>query len=219
MARNKNPEITINRILDTATELFLEKGYENTTIQDIIDSLGDLSKGAIYHHFKSKEEIVEAVSNRFTEKIYNSFLQIKDNKNYTGIESLRNLFLASIENDDQKTMVKAVPNLLKNPKFLSMYINESINEIAPKLVEPIIRKGIEDGSIKTDFPKELAEVIILFVNIWINPLVVEMTKEELLNKYLFFKNMLETFNLPIFNEDLDKKMLARINFFSFLMRS
>ena len=54
MARNKHPEVTINRILDTSWELFMEKGYEATTIQDIVNALGDLSKGAIYHHFKSK---------------------------------------------------------------------------------------------------------------------------------------------------------------------
>ena len=49
MARNKYPEVTVNRILDVATRLFLEKGYEETTIQAILDELGDLSKGAIYH--------------------------------------------------------------------------------------------------------------------------------------------------------------------------
>ena len=65
MARNKHPEVTINRILDTSWELFMEKGYEATTIQDIVNALGDLSKGAIYHHFKSKEEILDAVTDRF----------------------------------------------------------------------------------------------------------------------------------------------------------
>ena len=52
MARNKYPEQTVNKILDTAYRLFTEKGYERTSIQDIIDNLGGLSKGAIYHHFK-----------------------------------------------------------------------------------------------------------------------------------------------------------------------
>ena len=51
MARNKYPEETVTLILDTAQKLFLEKGYEHTTIQDIIDNLGGLTKGAIYHHF------------------------------------------------------------------------------------------------------------------------------------------------------------------------
>ena len=67
MARNKHPEETVGRILDVASRLFLEKGYEHTSIQDIINNLGGLSKGAIYHHFKSKEEILIAVTDRMTE--------------------------------------------------------------------------------------------------------------------------------------------------------
>ena len=50
MARNKYPEVTVERILDAAQRLFLEKGYDNTTIQDIVDELGGLTKGAVYHH-------------------------------------------------------------------------------------------------------------------------------------------------------------------------
>ena len=64
MARNKYPEVTEERILEAAQRLFLEKGYDNTTIQDIVDQLGGLTKGAVYHHFKSKEEILNAVSDR-----------------------------------------------------------------------------------------------------------------------------------------------------------
>ena len=66
MARNKRPEETANLILSVAFRLFMEKGYEHTSIQDIIGQLGGLSKGAIYHHFKSKEDILEAVSDRMT---------------------------------------------------------------------------------------------------------------------------------------------------------
>ena len=66
MARNKHPEETVNLILDVAFRLFMEKGYEHTSIQDIIDHLGGLSKGAIYHHFKSKEDILVAVTERIT---------------------------------------------------------------------------------------------------------------------------------------------------------
>ena len=45
MARNKHPEETVNLILDVALALFFEKGYDNTSIQDIIDGLGGLTKG------------------------------------------------------------------------------------------------------------------------------------------------------------------------------
>ena len=64
MARNKYPEVTVEKILEAAQRLFLEKGYDNTTIQDIVNELGGLSKGAVYHHFKSKEEIMDAVGDR-----------------------------------------------------------------------------------------------------------------------------------------------------------
>ena len=81
MSRNKHPEETVQLILDVATRLFLEKGYENTSVQDIIDNLGGLTKGAIYHHFKSKEEILAAVidhstceSNKLLDEIRDRFL-------------------------------------------------------------------------------------------------------------------------------------------------
>ena len=45
MARNKHPEETVNLILEVAFRLFMEKGYEHTSIQDIIEHLGGLSKG------------------------------------------------------------------------------------------------------------------------------------------------------------------------------
>ena len=67
MARNKHPEETVNLILDVAFRLFMEKGYEHTSIQNIIDNLGGLTKGAIYHHFKSKEDILVALTNRMAE--------------------------------------------------------------------------------------------------------------------------------------------------------
>ena len=56
MSRNKYPEVTVEKILDVSQRLFYEKGYEKTSIQDIVNELGGLSKGAIYHHFKSKED-------------------------------------------------------------------------------------------------------------------------------------------------------------------
>ena len=64
MARNKHPEETVRKILDVSLRLFQEKGYEATTIQDIVDALG-MSKGAIYHHFNSKEAILDRISEQY----------------------------------------------------------------------------------------------------------------------------------------------------------
>lgn len=91
MSRNKYPEITVKRILDAALKLFLDKGYEHTTIQDIVNALGDLSKGAIYHHFKSKEEIIEAVGEQLYNGTNEKITDIVHSKEGTGRERLRRL--------------------------------------------------------------------------------------------------------------------------------
>ena len=61
MAQRKDKSQAMReKILNTATQLFIQKGSEKTSMQDIAQTAG-ISKGAIYHHFKSKDEIVLAV--------------------------------------------------------------------------------------------------------------------------------------------------------------
>ena len=88
MARNKYPEITVEKILDVAQRLFLEKGYDNTTIQDIVNELGGLTKGAIYHHFKSKEDILDAMIERMSRQLIKKATDIFNQK---GIPVLQRL--------------------------------------------------------------------------------------------------------------------------------
>ena len=77
MARNKYPEETVKLILDVATHLFVEKGYDATSLQDIINET-NLSKGAIYHHFSSKEEIFEAIFHRIGEENTSALAKVRD---------------------------------------------------------------------------------------------------------------------------------------------
>ena len=89
MSRNKYPEETVNLILDVSQRLFIEKGYDNTTIQDIIDELGGLTKGAIYHHFSSKQDILDAVIERLFAKntLSASWRKIQSDTDITGGEN------------------------------------------------------------------------------------------------------------------------------------
>ena len=77
MPRNKYPEQTVEKILDAAAALFAEKGYQSTTLQDIIDATG-LSKGAVYHHFRSKEEIARKVGDRMGDEMWEPLRRIRD---------------------------------------------------------------------------------------------------------------------------------------------
>jgi AcrR family transcriptional regulator len=206
MARNKHPEETINLILDAASRLFMEKGYEHTSIQDIIDNLGGLSKGAIYHHFKSKEDILVAVTDQMTEESNRMLAVIRDRPDLSGRDKLKSIFKESILRPVQDEIFTAAPNLGDNPKLLFSIFSETIREAAPDYILPIIRQGIADGTIITDYPEQLAELIILVANIWTNPMIFDNTPEESYAKFMIFRQMMQGFGLDI----VDDEMLERL---------
>lgn len=202
MARNKHPEETVNLILDVATRLFMEKGYEHTSIQDIIDNLGGLSKGAIYHHFKSKEDILVAVTDRMTEESNRVLESIRDRTDLTGREKLKTIFKESILRPVQNDIFTTAPNLGNNPRLLYSIFSETVNEAAPGYIQPIIEQGIADGSIRAEYPAELAQLIILTANIWTNPMIFDDSAEESCRKFVVFRQMMEGFGLDIVDDEM-----------------
>ncbi len=205
-ARNRHPEETVKRILDVSVRLFMEKGYEYTSIQDILDQLGGLSKGAIYHHFKSKEDILVAVVERMTAESNQMLAEIRDRPGLTGKEKLRTIFKSSICRPVQDQIFTVAPNFQDNAKLLFTLLHDTIDEAVPNYVMPIIQQGIADGSIQTDYPKALAELILLAANVWINPMIFDSTEEETLEKFMVFTQMMEGFGLDI----MDQELLDRI---------
>lgn len=185
MSRNKYPEETVNLILDTAQELFLKKGYEHTTIQDIIDNLGGLTKGAIYHHFKSKEHILNAVIDRlFSENTLSvKWNKIKNNQTLNGGEKLKAMLYEAIVDKQEQELRKMGINLQNMPQMLADLLIRQVNEIAHNSFEPVLKEGINDGSITFPYPEELSEIISLLANIWINPLVFKMSDDEIKRKF------------------------------------
>ncbi len=206
MARNKHPEETVNRILEAAFRLFMEKGYEHTSIQDIIDNLGGLSKGAIYHHFKSKEDILVAVTDRMTEESNQMLAVIRDRTDLSGKEKLRTIFKESISRPVQNDIFTVAPDLGNNPRLLYSIFRETVDEAAPHYILPIIKQGIADGSIRTDYPAELAELIILVANIWTNPMIFDSTPEESFRKFMIFRQMMQGFGLDIVDDELLERL-------------
>ena len=87
MAQRKDKSQAMReKILNTATQLFIQKGSEKTSMQDIAQTAG-ISKGAIYHHFKSKDEIVLAVLRSRQELMEEEMKQLlKATENLTAVD-------------------------------------------------------------------------------------------------------------------------------------
>ena len=208
MARNKYPEITVEKILEAAQRLFLEKGYEHTTIQDIVDELGGLTKGAVYHHFKSKEDIICALSDKlFAEN--NPFAAVKQRKDLNALQKMREAVKLNQQNTQEKQLnIEALP-LLENPRILVEMIQSNHQQLTP-LWRDLLEEGIADGSIQTEYPKEMAELIPLLGDVWLYPNLFPATEEELVHRFFFFKEMLEKMGAPIIDDELAELVQARL---------
>ncbi|MBB5265223.1 AcrR family transcriptional regulator [Catenibacillus scindens] len=200
MARNKYPELTVEKILDTAQRLFLEKGYDNTTIQDIVDHLDGLSKGAVYHHFKSKEEIMDAVGDRMF-AANNPFEKVKNRKDLNGLQKLQEAIRLNQSDDDRTSMVIQSIPLTRNPRLLVEMIQSNLNVLTP-YYEALLEEGNKDGSVHTEYVKEIAELMPLLTSLWLLPSVFPTDKEGMKHKFRFIGEMLEKMGVPLMDDSI-----------------
>ena len=201
MPRNKYPEETVQKILDASLKLFLEKGYEETTVLDIISEMGGLTRGAFYHHFKSKEEVFDALC----EKLFyesNPFEKAKSHKERNGLEKLKFVLRTSFDETEHHQLSMASMQLLESPAFLKKLI-ESNQELAP-MYQELIEEGIQDGSIQSEQPKLLADLFVLLTNFWSIPTIYPMSDEEAWQKFLMIKSVLDHLGLPVFDDEIVK---------------
>lgn len=200
MARNKYPEVTVERILDVSQRLFLEKGYENTTIQDIVDELGGLTKGAVYHHFKSKEEIMDAVGDRMFFS-NNPFEAVRGRTDLNGLQKLREAVRLNQSDQERVQLTAQSIPIAKSPRLLQEMIVSNRKVLTPYFLE-LIEEGNRDGSMHTDYPREIAELLPLLTSLWLLPSVFPASREQMKRKFLFLGEMLEKMGVPLMDDGI-----------------
>lgn len=208
MARNKYPEKSKELILDVSKKLFIEKGFDRTSIQDIINQLGGMTKGVIYHHFKSKMDILNAIIGINDEK-----LLTEEWIGNNGLEKLQYILVKSLSDYKKFSTLYTMKISLKSPSILFEQYNMSYNFLIPKINE-IIHLGIMDGSIKTNFPEETAEIIVMYFNLIIGLRITELTQQELIRKFEFIRNMLKVLNVSVISDEIFSDMIELAKYIS-----
>ena len=178
---------------------------DNTTIQDIVDELGGLSKGAIYHHFKSKEEIMDALGDRMFFH-NNPFEKVRARTDLNGLQKMRMAVMLNQSDEKQIELTKQAIPMLKNPHVLARMIETNRRCLCPYW-EALIEEGIQDGSIQTQYKKELAEFLVL-MDIWLIPSIFPAAPEDLQNRIHCIGEMLQKMGLPLLNEEIDEKIAS-----------
>ena len=210
-ARNAHPEVTRQRILDAAKKLFAQKGYERTTIQDILDELEDLSKGAIYHHFKNKEAMLHALIDSDNERLLPQANQEDGSRN--GLQKLRNSLMMQITDTEHMTLMRDAFPLLNDPKILAENLRIWRTD-STKIAYDFIQEGLRDGSITTEYPQEAAELFSLLFNYWLAPNFYPITTlSEFKHRIHCLGLIMDSLGVPLIDHDSDMEDRLAEGFF------
>jgi len=189
----KEPEIRKGEILDAAEKLFAVKGYETATINDILDAV-QIAKGTFYYHFKSKEDVLDALIERISGRFLSAAKKIAGNKNIPVFERLLKTFMSIIAGSG--TDGKLNDHIHKPQNAL---MHQKTHELMLKGIPPILTGIIEDGIreklFDTPYPYEsvemaIAQVIMVFDDDYMSGLP---QKEQMKRIKAFIFNMERVF--------------------------
>ncbi|MFD1416054.1 TetR/AcrR family transcriptional regulator [Oceanobacillus jeddahense] len=206
MAKKYDAKATIDNILSVAAKLFLEKGFEKTSMRDIAETAG-ISKGAIYHHFQSKDEIINAVTEKQAE-INTTLMQnwLSEMGSLTGKEKLTAILEKNLESQEAHNLDSVMSTRIKSAEFILAYMQDCVNKDAVFISE-IIKEGIVDGSLTTDYPAESAETFLLLINVWCDPAVFQGNAEKLSMRLKFLQYMMKSIGIDVLSDTLLQKYL------------
>jgi len=142
-------------IIQAALQLFIQQGYEQTTITQIMKA-ANVSKGGMYHHFESKEEILDVVIHHLIDEDMKRYSAMIANEEMTAIEKFNALF--TLNDNRPQHVVEAMEYTIRHPNSLFDYRTRELSKerSIPCLVE-IIQQGIDEGLFQTEYPMELGE--------------------------------------------------------------
>ncbi len=179
MARvTKEHDERLNELLQAAQQLFFQKGYEQTSVNDIIEKVG-IAKGTFYHYFKSKHQLLDELVERFTQVTYVKIKAVVDEEGPTALEKYHNcadeVRQFKMANKELMKMLMKVMYNDDNLRYRYKMFKRSIEVYKPEYVR-IIAQGIEEGVFNVDDPEEAAEVLFTMGQT-INESIVELVLE------------------------------------------
>jgi AcrR family transcriptional regulator len=158
---SKSPEERKSEFLEAAEILFNTKGFEQTTVKDIVQKVG-VAQGLFYYYFKTKEDVLKEIVNKYVTLLLDTIGAINNNAELTAKQKM-------------ERVISIFFNMAMNAENITDYIhNEGINlhtsfdsEINRNIIPifaKIIEQGVEEGSFDTQYPFEVAGALLAWIN-------------------------------------------------------
>ncbi len=153
---------TKEHILARATELFMEKGYGATTVNEILLA-SDIAKGTFYHHFSSKEDLLSEVADRIKEKFMSILDSVAADPGLCADEKFALIGKGIADVEETHWIHRELHQGDVEPALLFNVLRQSFEEALPKYAM-IMEQGMEDGTVRTPYPFT-ASILLLILNI------------------------------------------------------
>jgi hypothetical protein len=190
----KEPEMRRAEIINAAMLLFMEKGYLNTTTQDIVDKV-NISRGLLYYHFKNKEDILYCLVEQYSDKLLRRIHLIAYDEEKNAIEKIRafidETIISSESVTDEESELQKTVDLEEN-RYMIDKLSHKLIEKLTIYFERIINQGISEKVFSVKYPVETAEFLMTAYVFVSNNIKIRYSEKEPTNDYLnAFKIMLE----------------------------
>lgn len=153
----KTKEERRNEIIETAGKLFEEKGYEQTQVQDIVNEIG-VAKGLFYYYFKSKDEVMEELADRYADAIIDAVNKLID-KDITTFDKINRIFQIFIDSAEKKVGIfMGILNVKNGITHERIFFN--VGKKMVPLVTELILSGNDNGECNCSDPKFITEFLV-----------------------------------------------------------
>lgn len=177
-----------DEILKVARNLFLTKDYDKTTMVDIMDAL-EIAKGTIYHYFKSKEALFEAVIEDIVEENIKHMRTLVKNTPKNALEKIQVLVNAGNISQENEKILEQLQKPA-NDVLHSRLLAATLMKQAPLYAE-IIQQGCDEGIFRTEAPLECAEFILSAIQFLTDMGIYPWTEEDLKRRMQAFPILIE----------------------------
>ncbi|QUH25227.1 TetR/AcrR family transcriptional regulator [Serpentinicella alkaliphila] len=172
----KDGEVRKREILIAARGLFVNKGYDQTSVNDILNIV-NIAKGTFYYYFASKEEVLEAIILDIVEEGARKAEKIIKNKDIPLVNRIMMAIMAQAPEFEGADEIKDELHKVENAKLEQLYLKTMLRRMTPILQEPVL-EGIERGIFQMDYPTECIESILLLGHMMFDCNVCEWNIEE-----------------------------------------
>ncbi len=195
---SKDSETRKKEFLETAIALFIKKGYDVTSINDILKRI-NITKGSFYYHFQSKEDLVNQVIELFLADIY-SITKTITSSSLGALEKLEAVYL-EVENyrRENKKIYRDLYELLKkdgNHYIHSLYM-QRVNVVYSGIIGDILQQGVEENVFEITDVEKTTEVFLLLMNLFKSKLATyyyaasDVNQKDVIDVKQFYQQMLE----------------------------